>query len=368
MSPAATRTAPNNGGGGQNNPTVPFLAGSWEYTEPMFVDTITPGTNATEFVHQVTPGGFLRGVELELTSTGGALGTGVLNPDNPWPIISSVSVESVDGVPILYPMTGYQMYLCARFTRTWNGDPATDPAFASSINPAFRIRIFVESRMTIGVLNNTDARAQYRFRYTVNALNPGVVTTTGSATAPACTFKGALETWAQPPAEDLAGNAVVQTPDGLALQRFLSRQASIPTVAGTMTIQSNRVGNLIRTLILEFRDSTAGYPLRIDLTADPLRFRLDNTQISSENRTHKDYDMDCFYCLDAPAMITRPTGVYVFHRWHDPGAMDGPYWLPTTEASYLTFEINGGPAGGSLTIITEDLAPVGPVPAHLMGL
>lgn len=364
--PVATRGRAAQGGQSQG-PSVPFLAGSWEYTEPMFTDVVTPGANTAEQLHQVTPGGFFRGVELELTSTGGSLGTGVLNGDVPWSIISSVSVESVDGVPIIYPMTGYQMYLASRFFRLWQGDPATDPTYSATVNPAFRIRVFVESRMTIGVLNNTDARAQYRFRYTVNAFNPGIVTTTGSATAPACTFKGALETWAQPPAEDLAGNGIVQTPDGITLQRFVSRQASIPTVSGTMTIQSNRVGNLIRCLVLEFRDNST-VPVRTDLTADPIRFRLDNTQLSSENRTHRDFVMDTFFNGDAPAIATRPTGVYVFYRWHDPGSMDGPYWLPTTEASYLTFEINGAVAGGSLTIITEDLAPVGPVPAHLMGL
>jgi hypothetical protein len=356
------------GSSGAPQAVVPFLAGSYEYTEPMFTDVVTPGVNAVENLHNITPGGFLRGVYLELTSTGGSLGTGVLNPDAPWSIISSVSLESIDGTPILYPMSGYQAYLFSRFTRTWDGDPGTDPAFSASVNPAFRLRFFVESRMSLGCLPNTDARAQYRFRYTVNAFNPGIVTTTGSATAPSCTFKGYLETWAQPPATDLAGNPIAQIPDGLAVQRFTSRQANLPTVSGIMTVQSNRVGNLIRTIILEFRDNTPGYALRTDLTGDPLRLRLDNTQLASYNRTRLDYDMDAFYNLDAPSMPTRPTGVYVLHRWHDPGSMTGPYWLPTTEASYLTFEINGGPSGGSVSILTEDLAPVGPIPNYLMGL
>ena len=48
--------------------------------------------------------------------------------------------------------------------------------------------------------------------------------------------------------------------------------------------------------------------------------------------------------------------------------MDGDYWLPTTEASYLQFELNGGQSAGTLESITEDLAPAGPVPAYLQGL
>jgi hypothetical protein len=332
----------------------------------MFVDTQLLGVNALEFVHNVTPGGFLRGVYFELTAAGGILGTGTLNPDVPWSVLSSVSIESIDGTPILYPMSGYQAYLFARFTRIMDGDPATDPFYSASVNPAFRIRFFTELRMTLGVLPNTDARAQYRFRYTMNALNPGLVTATGSATAPTCTMKGYLETWAQPPATDLAGNPIAQIPDGIAIQRFTSRQNGIPTTAGTMTVQSNRVGNLIRTLVLEFRDNTAGYPLRVDLSADPFRLRLDNTQLFSTNRSHLDYTLDIFYGTNV--LANRPTGVYVINRWHDPGDMMGPYWLATTEASYLTFEINGAFAGGALNVLTEDLAPVGPIPNYLMGL
>jgi hypothetical protein len=48
--------------------------------------------------------------------------------------------------------------------------------------------------------------------------------------------------------------------------------------------------------------------------------------------------------------------------------MDGMYWLASTEASYLAFELNGTPAGGTIEIITEDLAPAGPVPPYLQGI
>ena len=48
--------------------------------------------------------------------------------------------------------------------------------------------------------------------------------------------------------------------------------------------------------------------------------------------------------------------------------MDGNYWLPTTEASYLQFTLNGGTASGTFESITEDLAPAGPCPAYLQGL
>lgn len=370
-------------GGGQAGTaaSVPFLAGSWEYSEWMAQDSLTMGSS-TEYVHQITPGGFLRGITFSLTSASGVLGTTAsLAGDSPWSVIQSMTLESIDGTPILYPMYGYSYYLVSRFCRPWDGDPANDGTtntssvggYQNTINPFFRLRFFVEGRITIGVLPNTDARAQYRLRYTVAPLlqpantSYGLVSSTTGVTAPVLTFNLYLETYAQPPTVDYAGNAIVQIPDGLTLQRFVSHQAGDTTNTGTFTIKENRVGNLIRTLILIQRTSAA---VRSDLTTDPIRWRLDNTQLLSEYRDRRDYEMDRFGSQQNARLYNsnRPTGVYTYFRYHNPGQMDGQYWLPTTEASYLQFELNGGQSAGTLESITEDLAPAGPVPSYLQGL
>lgn len=379
MPPVATEAAAPQGA--QQHQQVPFLAGSWEYSEWMAQDSLTLG-NSTEYVHQITPGGFLRGITFSVTSTGGVLGgTAVLAAEAPWSIMQSMTMESIDGTPIKYPMLGYNYYLESRYCRPWDGDPANDGTtlatgvggYSATINPAFRLRYFVEGRITIGVLPNTDARAQYRLRYTVAPLvKPattayGLVNVATGVTAPVTTINLYLETYAQPPAVDYAGNPIVQIPDGLTLQRFVSHQAGTNTNTGTFTIKENRVGNLIRALILVLRTSAG---VRSNLTQDPIRMRLDNTQILSEYRDRRDYEMDRFGSQQNARLYNsnRPTGVYTYFRYHNPGQMDGNYWLPTTEASYLQFELNGGPAGGSIETITEDLAPAGPVPAYLQGL
>ena len=354
--------------------SVAFLAGSWSYSEWMAQDSLTIG-NSTEYVHQITPGGFLRGITFSVTSTGGTLGTtATIAAEAPWSIIQSMTLESIDGTPILYPMLGYSYYLVARFCRPWDGDPALDAsaAYSATINPAFRLRFFVEGRITIGVLPNTDARAQYRLRYTVAPLLQGgttpygLVSVTTGVTAPTTVINLYLETYAQPPAIDYAGNPIVQIPDGLTLQRFVSHQAGDNTNTGTFTIKENRVGNLIRTLLLVQRNSAG---VRTDLTADPIRWRLDNTQLLSEYRDRRDYESDRFGAQQNSRQTgVRPTGVYPYFRYHNPGQMDGDYWLPTTEASYHQFELNGGQSAGTLESITEDLAPAGPVPAYLQGL
>ena len=372
--PAGASTAQQSGGG--QKAAVPFLAGSWEYSEWMAQDTLTMG-NSTEYVHQITPGGFLRGITFSVTSASGVLGTtAVLAGDAPWSIIQSMTLESIDGTPILYPMLGYSYYLVSRFCRPWDGDASLDPAYSATINPAFRLRFFVEGRITIGVLPNTDARAQYRLRYTIAPLvQPagaayGLINVTTGVTAPVLTINLYLETYAQPPQVDYSNNPIVQIPDGLTLQRFVSHQAGDNTNTGTFTIKENRVGNLIRCILLVQRNSAA---VRTDLSADPIRWRLDNTQLLSEYRDRRDYEMDRFGSqqsarLANTASLGRPTGVYVYFRYHNPGQMDGNYWLPTTEASYLQFELNGGVSAGTLESITEDLAPAGPVPSYLQGL
>lgn len=351
-------------------PVVPFIDGTYEYTEIMQTYTVTLTAAAQQLVPiNITPGGFLRGATIFVTSTGGVIGTGVLSADAPWSIFQSITLESIDGTPILYPMSGYAHYLASRYTRPWDGDPAVDSGFTNTINPAFRLRLFNESRATLGVLPNTDARAQYRLRLTLNPLSAanaenGLLTTLGTATTPTITIVVVLETYAQPPRQTLSGAPIAQVPDGIGMQRFLSYQVdNIGT--GTNTPKINRTGNLIRSHVLVVRDSTG---LRTDLTADPFRFRVDNTQLFVEQRARRDYVMWHYFQVPmgpSVAATARPTGVYVFPRWQQPGDMKGVGWLETSEATFLQYELPGGPAAGTLQTITEDLSPVQSIPAYL---
>ena len=163
---------------------VPFVAGSYEYTEPIASQTVTLGASSQDLNPvQITPGGFLRGVTIIVTSSGGTLGSGVLSADGPFSIFNYITLESIDGTPIIYPMDGYSHYLASRYTRPWDLDPALDgsASFSATINPAFRLALFTESRATLGCLPNTDARAQYRLRMSLNPLastNPRGASTT----------------------------------------------------------------------------------------------------------------------------------------------------------------------------------------------
>jgi hypothetical protein len=351
---------------------VPFIAGTYEYDEPINSQTLLV-TAAQQDLNpiQITPGGYLRGVTIIVTSSGGTLGTGVVSPDNPFSVFNYITLESIDGTPIIYPMSGYSHYLSQRFTRPFDsGDPALDntASFSATINPAFRMSLFTEQRATLGVLPNTDARAQYRLRMALNPLSAAngnaILTTLGTATAPTVTVQTALQVYAQPPRATLTGAPIQQVPDGIAAQRFLSNQFD-NVGTGQNTVKLNRVGNLIRTIILVFRDTNG---VRTDLTTDPIRLRVDNTQLFVENRITRDYlDWKWYQMVTAPGQATsaRPTGVYVFPRWQDPGNLRGVGWLETSPATFLQWEVNGAAAGGTMQQIIEDLALVGPLPAYL---
>jgi hypothetical protein len=360
----ARGSAPSGNSQQQQPAGNPFGQASWEYSEVMFTDTITPTASPQDIFHNITPGGFLRGVTFSVTGTGGALGAGVLAADFPWSFFNSLSIESVDGTHILYPMPGYSHYLISRFCRPQELDPAQDPGFVGTINFSFRLRLFCESLLTVGVVPNTDARAQYRLRWQAAPISG--MFSTAPTTPPTVTVNQYFEAWAQPDRTDIFGRPNQQVPDGVALQRFASREI-FSTSAGTQTFKSNRVGNFIRNNIAVVRNNAQA---RTDLTADPIRFRLDNTTLLTEFRDRRDYYMDTFYGSgggSAGSFSVRPTGVYVWPRFRAPDRPVGQGWLPTAEATFLQWELNGLPASGTLEMITEDLAAVGPVAPYLVG-
>lgn len=361
--------------------SIPFVAGSNLYREAPF-STVTQalGASSQEYVNNVTPGGFLRGVTMQVTATGGVLGAGALAADVPYSILQSCSLEDISGGPILYPMGGYQYALCQKYLRPWDGDPAKRTGFSATINPVFTIRFFAEVKDTLAVLANTDARAQYRFRYTLAAGNqagPFGLTTTAPTTQPTVTVKLYIESWAQPDLQDLLGNEVQQIPDGITCSRFLMHEQPIITGANNV-VRETLTGNEIRGLIFVVRNGDANKS-RIDLTdanAGPIDFRLDSRRLWKMTPSQLVEEMNAFYQALALGVWTRETGVYVYPRYSgaaSPGdnyAGQGEYWLQTVEQTLLQLEFGGADVTtppGTFEIIYDALAIAGDLAPDLEG-
>lgn len=348
----------NSGGGG----TVPFFYGSNWYVEKFFTSSWQLTTSQQEFVNNVTPGGFLRGVRLQVRSTGGVGGT--VTADNPWNVISSATLENIDGAPILYPAPGYSYYVGAWAFRPWDGDPARRFDYAQGNNPSFSLFLKPEIRHTAGVLANTDARALYRVRFTLNTWSNVI---TAGTTAPTVTVSGYLETWSQPDAADLHGNTIEPVPPGLNLSTLRRRQIFTLNSAGADNqFQLTNTGNEIRGAVMIVRDSTGA---RQDYLSDPIRWRIDNRAMGTFSPDEVWNQMNDFYPNLQNGTSQRPQGVYVWPRFYQPGRMVGQAWLATTNATYVIWEnttlSTGTNLPGTNEIITDEVVPVGAIPMEL---
>ena len=360
---------------------IPFIVGSNCYRESPFATQVFQlGASSQEFVNNVTPGGFLRGITMQVTSTGGVIGAGVLAGDAPYSILQSCSLEDISGGPILYPMGGYQYALAQKYLRPWDGDPSKRGTYSATVNPAFTIRFFAEVKDTLAVLANTDARAQYRFRYTLAAANqagPFGLTTTAATTNPTVTVKLYIEAWAQPDLNDLLGNPIQQIPEGLVCSRFIMHEQP-PLTSANNVVRETLTGNELRGLMFVVRNGDAN-KTRIDLTdanAGAIDFRLDARRLWKMTPSQIVEEMNAFYQLLASGTWVRETGVYVVPRFSGPSnagdnfSGQGEYWLQTVEQTLLQLEFGGADVTtppGTFEIIYDALAIAGELAPDLEG-
>jgi len=361
---------------------IPFVVGSNLYEEPPF-STFTQQLNANSYQQtvNVTPGGFLRGVTMQVTSTGGVIGSGVLQQDAPYGIISSASLEDISGGPIIYPMGGYAHAMCQKWLRPWAGDPAKRAVYSNTINPAFTLQFFTEVKDTLGVLANTDARAQYRFTYTLApgnaAAGPTGLTNVAPTTQPTVTVNLYINTWAQPDLQDLMGNTIEQIPDGLVASRFLMHEIPVITSANNV-VRETLTGNEYRGIIWIFRNGNT-LQTRYDMTdsgAGPIDFRQDSRRLWKSNQSQIQERMFSFYNNLQNGTSTKDVGVYVIPRFAGPAGSSendgqGEYWQQTVEQTLLQTEFVGADLAtspGQLEIIYDALAIAGTVPPELEGI
>lgn len=346
---------------------IPFFYGSNLYVQKIANGQIVQTLDADqhEFSVPVTAGGFLRGGRAEIRSKNGVLGAATVQPDAPWSVINSIKLENVNGGDLMYPMGGYAYYVGQRFFRPWYGDPAKRWDYAATANPAGTLFIQPEIRHTAGVLANTDARSQYRLAGSIAPISK--VLNGAPTTAPQVTVTFYAEIWAQPDASDLHGTPIQKLPPGLAVQTLRRHQTIALAAASTDNqLQLTNVGNEIRGFVLVVRDSLGA---RQDYLSDPVRWYLDDRNLGVFSPDEIFNRMHDFYPELANGTSTRPTGVYVFPRFYDPGRMVGESWITTNNATYLAWETQTDAAAanmpGTVEVITDEVVPAGAVPVEM---
>lgn len=354
------------GGGAPSGGSVPFFYGTNRYVQKFDTFSQQLTTTTVERTQPVTAGGFLRGIRLQLRSTGGV--GGVVTADNPWNVFQSITLENVNGAALQYPMGGYAYYTMQWASRPWWGDPARRFDFSASQNPSGSLFIAPEIVNTAGVLANTDARSQYRIRYT---LNTAANVITAGTTAPTVTVTAYAEIWAQPDSSDLSGSPIEALPDGLNIQTLRRHQILTLNAAGSSNqLQLTNVGNEIRCVAMVVRDSNQA---RQDYLSDPIRWTLDDRNLGVFSPDEVFHRMNDFYQSLNLGSTQRPTGVYVFPRFlNGANGLEGEAWLATNNATYLNWEVTTTAGAvnvpGTVEIITDEVVPVGPVPSRFESL
>ncbi len=143
---------------------------------------------------------------------------------------------------------------------------------------------------------------------------------------------------------------------------------------GATTIaQLTLTGNEIRCVMLIVRDSAG---VRQDWIAGPVRLRLDDRSMGVYTIAQLNNLVQRFYPGFQLGTLTRQTGVYVVPRFrsaapnNDP-MPNGQYWLPTSNATYLTFEFPSAAAstaGATIEIISDEVIVLSDIDSVLEGI
>lgn len=380
--PATTVAKPQGPKPQANQPSllVPFTRAAQEHFET-FIDVsqiLTAGsTQLGPF--DIPAYGFMRGIELNIEATGGVGGgaTVAAFEDSPWSVIGELTLQDVNGAPIIGPLSGHDLYLLNR----WGGynpnspDPKQDSSYSAvatgagaSGNFAFQLRIPIEvcARDALGALANQNAASTYKLRMTLAPASQ-VYTTAPATTLPTVRIRGTLDAWTQPTGTDLRGNAQATNPPAHGTTAYWSKTL-LQVSQGYQTLRLPRVGNYVRDLVFVWRgaDGTRTSTASQNAFPDPLSIFWDTRLLKQyprplwRNQMKRRLDftgsMEGIRGLDA--------SVYVEDFCHDFTGMLGfelrDLWLPTLQSTRLEVAGTFGQAG-TLTVLTNDVAPAGEI-------
>lgn len=349
---------------------VPFTRAAKEHVEN-FVDVSQLMDTSS---HQLGPFdvaayGFMRNIILHVQATGG-VGAPTALEDAPFSVLDEVTVLDVNGAPIVGPINGYDLFLINLFGGYTPASP--DPrqsrvysAVSATGNFTFVLRIPIEvsGRDALGSLANQNGSSTYKLRLTIAA--GAKVFGTQPTTYPTVRIRAHLDAWTQPNATDLRGNPAATQPPAHGTTSYWTK-TTFTVSSGFQMFRLPRIGNYIRNLFFVLRDGSGTRSGAVANVPDPFSIYWDTRLMKGYQRDVWADQMVKRTDLNAAAEAVRglPNSVYVEDYAHDfDGAIgwelrDG--WLPTVQSTRL--EVSGTWGGpGTLTVITNDIAPAGEV-------
>lgn len=365
MTPSATRGRSQARPTGNAGPVIPFTSAAHEHTEPFFDQTFTPGANVQNFGPINVPSyGYLRHIYLQVTGTGGVIGTGELGLDYPWNLFASLSLVDTNGAPLYGPVDGYATYI-ANIVGAYGfrSDPAATtacPWFVGTLNAQFPMRIPVEisHHDGLGALANQNSAASYQIMGSISTFAQ-MMKTVGTATAPAFRIRMFLEAWSLPNDTDRAGRPQAQLPPAHGTTQYWSNSVRAVAV-GNNTIPITRVGNLIRAIVFICRKANGERSAGV--MPDPMILGWDARQLLMDTQKYREHAG----FAEKASLSAYPAGVFAFPFSHSADNIlgdDNPsLWLPTVQATRLQIEGVAAEAGNMQQLIC-DIAPGEVIPA-----
>lgn len=351
----------------------PFTKGTLRHREPGPEATQAFGTSIQNM--ELPASGFLRSVKLLVSATAaGNSATVAFKADAPWSAIGEITLLDATGVPLINPITGYELFLVNKWGGyEFDGDPTRSQVYSVTTGSgatggsfAFALILPVEivSREAFGALGNQNSSSPFRVRITLGA--SADVYSTAPTVVPTVTVKSYIDTWMVPSGKDpISGIPYQVFPTQHGVTQQWSKQ-EINTIAAYQTLRLQQIGNHIRNIIFVTRDSSG---VRVD-TSFPTSYtwefngaQLDAAFPASLLREQ----MQETYGYAAAQM---DTGVYVFAYTDDldghPGGELREQYLRTSTGSRLELKgtFGAGAAGGKVTVLTNDIR----VPASIGAL
>lgn len=342
----------------------PFIAGSKQHVEPCNIDVTTQFDGNTHLLgpFDIPSYGYLRSLLIVCQAQDGTGTAAQYKEDAPWSAIAEVKVQDVGGGQIVGPISGYDLYLLHKWLPSDGGfmDPTRSPYYVTpptSGNFAFAVRVPLEvsSRDALGALANGNSSTTYKLSITMAA--KADVFSTDATTVPKLRVRVYGEFWSVPMPTDLRGKPNSPQPPALGTTMFASKYTQVIN-AGQNVVSQKRVGNLLRGLILVYRDDSAT-PVRTTAELpEILTISYDSQPLLVIPTT-----MVRHYMAERQASATLDAGVLVLDFAHDfDGTIGGELrsqWLETSQATRLEVSGSWGGSGGVLTMLTQDVAPKG---------
>lgn len=344
-----------------------FRAGVQEHAEPFATLNAVPNAaTPTSFTVEVPSYGFFRGFWLKFAATGGvgSVTAAVYREDAPFIWIATFQFLDVNSAPIIFQITGYDMYLIYKYGGYFfTADPKQAEEYTQGGiggNSVFTLYVPLEirNRDALGALPNTSANTAYKLIITVNAT--ANVFSTAPGTLPTnAQIQLIQEAYWEPQPTDLAGRTQAQEPPSKDTTQYWSKTVFSHAASGAITDQIKRLGYLYRTMILTTRTTA---PARTTtMMPDPTTLIYEGQQLTIQDRTVWRHKMARFYgytaAVDAAGGLD--AGVFVWNYNRDfglqPGAEIGNGYMPSTSGTRIELQGTLNNAG-NLDVLVNDVS------------